>query len=131
MSPCICCLFPPFEDARAVQLDAAVERGLPAKGEEDPVGALRLDDLLDVARRDGQEVDLVGEALARLHRRDVRVDQHRRDALLLQGFDRLDHEYVGPELQVEIQRVHRTTIPVIPSSRTLLPDRWRARPSPG
>ena len=58
------------------------------------LGPLALDDLLDVLGRHRQQVDLVRLHLALpvdvgLHRRDVRVDQHDLEALLLERLDGL------------------------------------------
>ena len=72
-----------------MQLDAAVQRRLSAKGEEDAVGALLLDDALDEEGRYGEEVYFVGDAFGRLHGGDVRVDEDGFDAFLAQGFQRL------------------------------------------
>ena len=77
------------QDARAVQLNAAVERGLAAKLQHDAVGALLLDDGLDKLGRDRQKVDLVGQALGGLHGRNVRVHQHGANALLLERLEAL------------------------------------------
>ena len=46
-------------------------------------------DLLDILWCDGKQVDLVGQALARLHRRDVWVDNDCVDPLLFQCLDSL------------------------------------------
>ena len=46
-------------------------------------------DPLDEVRRDRGEVDLVGQPFAGLDRGDVRVDEDRGDALLLERLDRL------------------------------------------
>mmetsp|Transcript_71914 Transcript_71914/g.192008 ORF Transcript_71914/g.192008 Transcript_71914/m.192008 type:complete len:299 (-) Transcript_71914:536-1432(-) len=48
-----------------------------------------LQDLGDVVGGDGQEVDLVGQALGRLHRGHVGVDEHRVHPVLLERLDRL------------------------------------------
>lgn len=64
----------------------AVERGLSAHGQQDAVWTLRLDDLGDKLRRDGQEVDgvrLLGAHLVSLNRGDVWIHQHRFQVLLL------------------------------------------------
>ena len=78
-----------FQHAALVELHAAVERRLAAKGQHDALRTLFLDDLFDEERRDGQEVDLIGHALARLHRGYVGVDEYRLDAFFFQGFQRL------------------------------------------
>ncbi len=77
------------EDARVMQREAAVQRGLPAEGERDGIYALLDDDLLDELRGHGNEIDAVGELAARLDGRDVRIDQHRGNPFLAQGLDRL------------------------------------------
>ncbi len=45
--------------------------------------------LLDKEGGDGEEIDMVGDTLAGLHRRDVGIDQHRLDALFAEGLQRL------------------------------------------
>jgi hypothetical protein len=79
----------PLEDPGAVQGHSAVEGGLAPEGQEDAVGPLLLDHLLDVLGRDRQEVGGVGHALAGLDGRDVRVDEDGPDALLAEGLEGL------------------------------------------
>ncbi len=69
--------------------DAAVERRLSAKGEQDALRALLLDDALHEIGGYGQEIDVVGNALAGLDRGDVGVDEYGLDALFLEGFQGL------------------------------------------
>ena len=78
-----------FEHAAAVELHAAVQGRLAAEREQDALRALLLDYLLDVLGRDGQEINLVGDVLRSLDRSDVRVDEHRVDAFLLERLERL------------------------------------------
>ena len=78
-----------LQNAGLVQLDAAVERGLAAKGEQDAVGALALNHIRHILGRHRHKVDAVGEIAARLDRGNVGVYEDRLDALLLEGLDRL------------------------------------------
>mmetsp|Transcript_12244 Transcript_12244/g.26463 ORF Transcript_12244/g.26463 Transcript_12244/m.26463 type:complete len:392 (+) Transcript_12244:464-1639(+) len=77
------------EDALLLQRDSAVERGLTAKLEQDAVGALLGDDLLDDVGVDGQEVDAVRHACGGLDGGDVGVDEDGPASHLFQGLDRL------------------------------------------
>ena len=77
------------EESALVQLHAAVQGGLAAEGKQDPVGLLLFDDLGDEFRGDGEEVNLVGNAFRRLHRRDIGIDQDGTDAFLAQGLESL------------------------------------------
>ena len=77
------------EDPRFRERHAAVERGLAAEGEQDAVGLLPGDHLLDEIGRHRQEIDLVGEVSGGLDRGDVGVDEDDLEALLLQGLDGL------------------------------------------
>jgi hypothetical protein len=79
----------PLEDAHLVELNADVEGRLAAKGEEDAVGPLLLEDRSDIVGRDGQEVDLGREVVRGLDRRNVGVDENRLNVGLLQGLDGL------------------------------------------
>ena len=72
-----------------MQGDAAVECRLPPEGEEDPLRALLLDDLLDEERRHGEEVDLIGYTLRRLYGSDIGVDEDGVYPLLTHGLQRL------------------------------------------
>ena len=72
-----------------LEFDADVERGLASESDVDAVGLLVLDDLAHELGGDRQEVDLVGETLGRRDRRNVRVDEDRIDALLLESLDSL------------------------------------------
>lgn len=104
-----------LQDALLGQLHAAVQGRLAAEGQQHAVGTLVLDhlprrrelprmraattnggagkrtatNLSDIFCRDGQEVDLVSQALRGLDRSDVGVDEHRLDVLLLQSLDGL------------------------------------------
>src|SRR6185503_268618 len=78
-----------LEHAAARELQAAVEGGLAAEAERDRIRALALDHLGDELRGHRQEIDPVGERRRSLHGGDVRVHQHRADALLGQRLDRL------------------------------------------
>lgn len=77
------------KDTHFVELDAAVEGGLASKSEEDAIGTLALDDVLEVLWGDGQEVDGVGEGVRGLDGGDVGVHQDGLDVGLLEGLDRL------------------------------------------
>ena len=89
-------------DRRAQHLDAvfpqravlrklrpAVQRGLPAEGEQDAVGSLLLDNFLYETGRHGQEIDPVRDPFGSLYRRDIRIDEHRGDAFFFEGLERL------------------------------------------
>ncbi len=78
-----------LEDAVGVQGHGAVERGLPAEGREQGVGALLGDDLLDVLRRDRLDVGGVGELRVGHDRGRVAVDQDDPQTLLAQHAARL------------------------------------------
>ena len=78
-----------FQHATLKELHAAVQRRLSAKGQQDSIGLLLLDDTLHEVGSDGKEIDLVGNALGRLHGGDVRVDEHRLHALLAHSLKRL------------------------------------------
>ena len=78
-----------LKHAHLLELDTDVQRALSAKGEQHAVGALLLEHVRDVVGRDWEEVHLGCKRVAGLDRRDVRVDQHRLDAGLAQGLDRL------------------------------------------
>lgn len=65
----------PVENAHLVELDANVERALPAKREEDAIRSLALNDVRDIVCGDGEEVDLRGEVMRRLDGRNVWVDE--------------------------------------------------------
>ena len=78
-----------LEDTVLVELHAAVEGGLSAEGEQDPLRLLLLDHLLDEERRDGQEVDLIGNSLGSLDRGDIGIDENGLDALFAEGFQGL------------------------------------------
>mmetsp|Transcript_31242 Transcript_31242/g.45695 ORF Transcript_31242/g.45695 Transcript_31242/m.45695 type:complete len:279 (+) Transcript_31242:3176-4012(+) len=71
------------------ELHTAVERRLPTKLQADSVGALLLNDLLDIAGNNGQEIDLVCNTTRRLHGSDIGVDEDSLTALLLERLDSL------------------------------------------
>jgi len=70
-----------LQDAGRVQRHRRVERGLPAQGREQCVGALLLDHLLDELGRDRLDVRRVRELRVGHDRRRVGVDQDHPDAL--------------------------------------------------
>ncbi len=78
-----------LKNTGAIQLHATVESRLSAKGKQDAVGLLLLYDLLHKIRGHGKEIYLVGKTLGCLHRRDIGVDEHRSDTLLLHRFKSL------------------------------------------
>ena len=78
-----------FQHSRLVQLDAAVERSLTSEREQYALRTLLFNDFGDEFRSDGEEINLVGNAFGSLHSRDVRIDQHRADSVLLEGLQRL------------------------------------------
>ena len=78
-----------LQDAFLIQFRATVQGRLPAKGQQDAVGTLLLDDTLHEVRSNGEEIHLVGNAFRGLNRCDVGVDQHGADALFTQGLQRL------------------------------------------
>ena len=78
-----------FQDAHLAQAQRAVERGLPAHGRQQRVGALPLDDLGDDFRRDRLDVSCVGEIGIGHDRRRVRVHQDDPVALFLERLARL------------------------------------------
>ena len=59
------------------------------KSKHDAVRALLLYHLLHEVRSDGQEVNLVGNSFRGLYRSNVRIDENRVDAFLLQCLERL------------------------------------------
>ena len=68
-----------LQDAFLIQFRATVQGRLPAKGQQDAVGTLLLDDTLHEVRSNGEEIHLVGNAFRGLNRCDVGVDQHGAD----------------------------------------------------
>jgi len=79
----------PVEHACPSELEPAVQGRLPAERERDRVDAFFDDDSFHELGRDGGEVDLVRQTLARLDGRDVGVHEHREHPRLLEGLDRL------------------------------------------
>ncbi len=77
------------ENAVMVKVDAAVEGSLASEGEENSVGAFLGDYFLHEEWSDGQEVNMVGDALAGLDGGDVGIDEHRFDAFLAKGLQGL------------------------------------------
>jgi hypothetical protein len=78
-----------LEDTALVQLDRAVQRGLPTQGGEHGIRSLLGDDLLDDLRGDRLDVGRVGELGVGHDRRRVGVDEDDADALLPQDAARL------------------------------------------
>ena len=78
-----------LEEAELLHLDTQIEGGLTTEGQEDTIGLLPLDDVLDVLGGDGEVVDLVGEGVVGLDGSDVGVDQHGSNTGLLEGLERL------------------------------------------
>ena len=72
-----------------VQFRTAVQRGLTTECEQNTVGLLFFDDLLNEVRGYGQEVDAVGDAFRGLDCCDVGVDQHGLNTLFAHSFQRL------------------------------------------
>ena len=79
----------PLERARMHQRHRRVERGLPAHGRQQRVGALGRDDALDEVGGDRLDIGRVGEAWVGHDRRRVRIDEDDAIALFLQGLHRL------------------------------------------
>src|SRR5262245_46036059 len=73
-----------FEYSRVVQRQAAVERRLPPERKKNRVDLFLGNYALDEIGIDVNEVDAIGEIFARLNRRDVWIDQNRRDAFFAQ-----------------------------------------------
>ena len=71
------------------QLDTDVQGRLTTERAINTIRTLVLQYFEHKLRRHGQKVHLVGKTRRRLDRRDVRVDQDRVNALLLEGLDRL------------------------------------------
>ena len=78
-----------LEHAALIQFHATVQCRLTTKGQQDAVRTFLLDDTLHEVRLHRQEIYLVGHTLRGLHRGNVRINQHRFDALFLQGFQGL------------------------------------------
>src|SRR2546423_1452233 len=78
--------------------------GWPAKPERDRMGSRARDRLRDETRRYGQEVDAVCKRLRSRDRGDVRIDEHRHDALLLQRLDRLAAGIVDRARLADLER---------------------------
>ncbi len=77
----------PLEHAHLVELDADVERTLPAKREQDAIGALLFEHVGDIVGRDGEEVDLAREVVRGLDGCDVWVDEDGFDLAFPEGLD--------------------------------------------
>ena len=73
-----------FKYTCLIKLGTAVECRLSAEGKQDAVGTLFLDDLGHEVSGDGQEIDLVGNALRSLDCGNVGVDEHAFNALFTQ-----------------------------------------------
>ena len=78
-----------FQYARLIKLHTAVERGLASEGQKNAVGALFFYHAFHEVGRYRQEVDFVGKPAGGPHGGDVRIDEHRGDALLFHGFESL------------------------------------------
>ncbi|KAH3675308.1 hypothetical protein OGATHE_001648 [Ogataea polymorpha] len=70
-----------------LQLDTNVEGGLATEGAVDGIWPLVLDDFSHKVRRDGQEINLVGQTLGGLDGGNVRINQNCVYSLLFQGLD--------------------------------------------
>ena len=90
--------------ARIVQRETAVQRRLAAKRKRDGVHRFLGDDFLDQLRGHSGEIDAIGKPLARLDRRDVRIDQNGSDAFLAQRLDRLGTGVVKLARLSDLQR---------------------------
>ena len=78
-----------FQDARLIERQPAVERGLTAKGQQQCVHLLLNQYPLHELRGHRGEVELVGHPLAGLDGGDVGIDEHGGDALFFEGLDGL------------------------------------------
>ena len=78
-----------LQNTAAVELNAAIQRRLAAERQQNALGTLARDDLLDKRRRHRQKINAVGHALRRLHRRYIGVDEHRLHTLLAHGLESL------------------------------------------
>lgn len=78
-----------LQHASVFKGNTAVQSTLTTEGKKNTVGLLLLNDVLDVLRVDGNEVNNVGKLLAGLNGGDVGVDENRLNTFLLQGFDGL------------------------------------------
>src|SRR5262245_33809729 len=78
-----------FQDAGLIERQPAVERGLTAEGKQKRVHLLFDQYPPNEVRCDRSEVELIGHSLAGLDGGEVGVDEHRGDARLLEGLDRL------------------------------------------
>src|SRR5262245_65426139 len=85
-------------------MQTTIQRRLAAEAQRDGVRPLALDHLLDELRRHRQEVDTLGERARGLVGRDVRIHQHRGDALLLEDLDRLAARVVELIRLAELER---------------------------
>ena len=94
----------PLEGPALRQREAAVERGLSAKAQQNAIALLPLQDPVDVVRRDRDEVNLVRKPFAGLDRGDIRVDQDSVDAFLAQRLDRLGSGVVELARLADLQR---------------------------
>lgn len=78
-----------FPEAETLHLDTEVEGSLSTKGEEDAVGLFSLNYVRDIFGGDGEVVDLVRKGVVCLDGGNVGVDEHRRNAGLLEGLESL------------------------------------------
>ena len=72
-----------------IQFGTTVQCSLSAKCQQDAVGALLLDNLLNKIRSYGQEIHFICNTLRSLNRSDVRIYQHRADTFFTQRLQRL------------------------------------------
>ena len=68
---------------------ADVQRRLSAEAEHNPVRPLFFDDLFDKIGVHRQKINLIRQIIRRLNRRNIGIDQNRRNPLFFQGFNRL------------------------------------------
>ncbi len=78
-----------LKEPHRLHLYTKIEGRLATEREEDSIRLFLLDDVLDVLGGDGEVVDLVGEAVVGLDGGNVRVDEHRGHAGLLEGLEGL------------------------------------------
>lgn len=77
------------KDSHLVELNTTVQGSLTAKGQEDSIGSLTLNNVFEVLGGDREEVDSVSKSVRGLDRSNVRVNENSLDVGFLQCFDRL------------------------------------------
>ena len=87
-----------------IKLGATVQRRLSAKGQQNAVGALFLDNLSYKIGRHRLEINLIGNALRSLDCGDVWVYKHRGDSFLAQGLQSLRPRIVKLTCLSDFQR---------------------------